>query len=101
MNNLNPKIKAAVKWLQENGFHTTDSGDGETHDFECDQKVPYVHMVTTKDKLVSESERLVSLLSEKGVELLPCDPGGTVPTVEGSYLPLMGIATITLWNVTL
>lgn len=35
--NLNPGIARTVQWLNSQGFMTTDSGDGATHDHECDR----------------------------------------------------------------
>lgn len=101
MNNLNPKIKATVEWLRQNGFNTTDSGDGETHDFECDQNIPYVHMVVKPEVLIYETRRLVNWLTEKGVKLEPQNETGKAQTVEACFSPLDGIATISLYNVML
>jgi hypothetical protein len=37
--NLNPGIAKTVALLNWMGYRTTDSGDGETHDHECDRDV--------------------------------------------------------------
>ncbi len=96
---INPGIAETLEWLNENGYRTTDSGDGKTHDFECDQPVPYVHMIVAPELLVQETRRLVSLLAARGIALKAMDETGKSPTVEASYLPIPGIATISLWNV--
>lgn len=98
---LNPGIVKTVEWLRNHGFETCDSGDGQTHDYECDLPVPYVHMMVDPSKLVSETDRLVKLLSEQGVKLEPMNQEGTTPTVDGGYSPLSGLASISLWNVML
>src|SRR3954471_8634728 len=96
---MNPGIVATVEWLQWNGFRTTDSGDGQARDFECDQPVPYVHILVDPTHLVAETDRLVNLLTQRGVKLEPMNPEGTAPTVEAGYMPLAGVAHISLWNV--
>ena len=48
MDKLNPGIVKTVKMLNDAGYTTTDSGDGETHDYECDRDVGYV-VVVLKD----------------------------------------------------
>lgn len=98
---INPGIVATVQWLQSNGFHTTDSGDGETHAHECDQPVPYVHILADPSSMVAEADRLVRLLKERGVEVGPMNEDNTVPTVEAAYSPTQGLAHISLWNVRL
>ena len=100
---VNPGIRKIVEWLNDHGFNTCDSGDGKTHDFECDQNVPYVHMQVPDYAMVSESKRLASLLRTKlHIEVQPMDEGCTVPVVEARYNPADGAwGTLTLWNVKL
>lgn len=54
---LNPGIVKTVEFLRTNGFITMDSGDGETHAFECDQPYPYVHMRCAPIEMVPELHR--------------------------------------------
>lgn len=100
MKNLNPGITRTVAWLREHGFNTQDSGDGATHDFECDQPIPYVHMMV-KDPilLVGTVRKLERLLAERGVSLQPMNEAGTAPAIEASWNPRDGFAIVTLWNV--
>lgn len=99
MNSLNPGIINTVKWLNENGFQTVDSGDGETHDFECDLDCAYVHISVSPENLVSETNRLYYLLSDNGVSLSEMDEDNINPTIQSSYNPLDGKAFISLFNV--
>ena len=98
MSNLNPGIVRTVEWLNAHGFKTIDSGDGETHDYECDRPYPYVVMITSPDKLVDEAERLYSLLSSEGFLLAPfgCESDACI---QASYDPADGTAVIELINL--
>lgn len=100
---LNPGIRETVAFLRAHGFATIDSGDGRTHEYECDQSVAYVHMrVMPPDDLISESQRLYDLLGDRIVFSDPVMDGDTVtlgPMIEAHYSPRDGIATISLWHV--
>lgn len=106
---LNPGIRSTVQRLREWGFNTADSGDGLTAQYDCDLPCPYVHIVTAPEELVSETERLVNLLNDVGIDFANCphpqfDPEGAIghPSVEASYLPLQRqCAAIHLINVIL
>lgn len=98
-NTLNPGIGNLVKLLRDNGFDTRDSGDGVTQNFQCDIGIPYVHMVTTRDALTFEADRLMQVLTEAGVTLEPTNEEGTTATIEAGYNPLGRWATLTVFNV--
>lgn len=98
---LNPGIRATVAVLRANGFDTCDSGDGTTHEHECDLDQPYVHMVVAKSRLIEESDRLVRVLKEHGVKLDPMNEDNSAPTVQSSYDPVAKAATISVFNVKL
>jgi hypothetical protein len=104
MSEINPGIRATVEWLRKRDFNTCDSGDGETHDFECDLSIPYVYMIVDPATiLISETDRLAFLLeSEKGIKLQPMDEElSGKPTIQANYNPQDGVATICLFNVKL
>lgn len=99
---INPGIRKTVEWLQSHGFKTCDSGDGETHDHECDLPMPYVHiMVPFPELLVEEADRLASLLKGVGIEIQPCNEDNSVPTLHAGYDAGNRVATISLFNVKL
>lgn len=98
---LNPGIRMMVQWLREMGFDTRDSGDGRTHQFECDLPIPYVHIMVEPAKLVEETDRLMRLLAKVGIEIEPCDEEGKVPSIESVYLPANRMGLISVFNVTL
>lgn len=98
---LNPGIRKTVEWLIQNGYQTTDSGDGEAHEHECDQDQPYVHMLIAPANLVQETDRLAALLKARGIEVQPMDENCSVPCLEAGYNPAHGAGTLTLWNVKL
>lgn len=83
---INPGIWKTVAWLNENGFETTDSGDGVTHSYTCDRTVGYVVIKTTPSTLVSETSRLVDLLKDKKLKLAPVGFFGGV-NIQASYDP--------------
>lgn len=100
---LNPGIQKAVQFLREHGFDTRDSGDGQTHEYECDMPIPYVHIVTeAKVDLALEADRLYLLLKEKGIDFEDAvnEEGEMLgPVIEAHYNPHEEIGTISLFNV--
>lgn len=100
---INPGILKTVQWLQSHGFKTCDSGDGETHDHECDLPIPYVHMmVEVPSLLVYEADRLATLLLfEHAIEVLPCNEDNSLATLHAGYDAGNHVATMSLFNVML
>jgi hypothetical protein len=88
---LDPGIRQTVKWLQDNGFVTTDSGDGvsKTEAIATGEALgfPHVFMMCSPDTLFVEAHRLYDLLRGKNL---------TSPQVEASYSPADGIALLLL-----
>ena len=69
---LNPGIRATVRWMRERGFNTTDSGDGETHEYECDRGWPFVAVKCDKLTAIAECERLYAAILERlGTDVCP------------------------------
>lgn len=98
---LNPGIRKTVEFLRSNDFNTIDSGDGETHTFECDLGIPYVHIQVDPDRLVAETRRLAGLLKTVGVVVEAQNEEGTAPTVEASFEPVSGLGIISMFNIKL
>lgn len=96
---INPGIRNVVEWLQGLGFETVDSGDGETHDFECDRPEPYVVIQTLPHRLVDDARRLRACLQARGIELEPQGPTPGVPVAQANYCPVSGTAFIDLTGV--
>jgi hypothetical protein len=96
---LNPGIRRTVAWLNENGFATCDSGDGETHDHACDREEPYVVVqVTPPSALTLDADRLRKLLTERGIKVVPVGiDGGT--WVQATYDPSNRIAFIDVSHI--
>jgi hypothetical protein len=92
---LNPGIVKLVTLLYQNGFYTCDSGDGKTHDYECDRDHAYVSMTVDPDRLVEETRRLQRVLRDHGVELFPQSPEDR-PFVQASFDPANEFAVIDL-----
>jgi hypothetical protein len=91
---INPGIRHTVQVLRSWGFDTQDSGDGQTHNHECDLPHPYVHISVHPSKLTGETLRCLSLLEQHGVKFddMP-DPQVDLegwqkhPQIEASYMP--------------
>lgn len=97
---LNPGIVNTVAWLQSKGLQTVDSGDGKTHDFECDRDHAYVVMVVKPADLAAEADRLMALLRLAGIEVKAHGPEGTThPAISASYDPGNGVAILDLMYV--
>jgi len=100
---LDPGIREVVRWLNDNGFKTVDSGDGKTKftedgkplpewesaDPEFDMVIPHPHVVieVVPDALVAETDRLHRLVQERA----PVEPVGLddAVTIQGTYDPAL------------
>lgn len=96
---LNPGIVKAVELINSMGFRTTDSGDGETHDYECDRDVGYVVVVLRDDQPLERSANRIALgLRGQGVELAaPGSAEGTM--ITASYSPHDGFRLVDISNI--
>ena len=100
--NLNPGIVQLVKLLNDAGFGTTDSGDGETHDHDCDRDHGYVVIMTDSANLVTETDRLKTVLEQAGILVVPQDMGRPEVGccyVQAMYCPADGFAIIDVMHV--
>ena len=94
---LNPGIKRTVCWLWCHNFLTCDSGDGETHEYECDREVAYVVMTVHPGILITEADRLLQLLRSVGVEVEPVSDGDGV-VIQATYDPANQTAVLELFG---
>jgi hypothetical protein len=101
LDRLNPGIRHTVEWLQSIGYRTCDSGDGVTHDHECDRDHAYVVMLVSVDELAHETRRLVESLRARGIEVGPIGETIDRPCIQASWDPAHGdaVATIDLMGV--
>ncbi len=92
---LDPGIRKTVRFLRDNHFVTTDSGDGETKQARgyIGEPEPNVYMVVGNDPrdLIEEALRLKKVLVERFGEKV-----GDRARVEASYSPFDGISIIAL-----
>lgn len=100
---LDPGIREVVRVMRDNGFRTTDSGDGVSKP--ADHRalnIPHVFaVVVPADALGSECDRLAYVLRQRGVRFSGADPlAGPVPHIEGTYDPIDRTAVIGLYYVT-
>jgi hypothetical protein len=99
---LNPGIRRTVEWLNQKGFETHDSGDGRTHEFECDRDHPYVVIVVPVEKLVDECHRLRDTLEDREVKIWPIGAtvgGKLMPCIQASYDPAAPLGILDVMHV--
>lgn len=96
---MNPGIRRTVRWMRSLGFDTCDSGDGTTHDYDCDSEWPYVAMLVPPEELVAQARRLQQAFKEIGItiEELSSEPK---PAIQASYDPGNETAAILLTDFT-
>lgn len=95
---INPGIRKIVSHLRRFGFNTTDSGDGETHLYECDRDYGYVVIRVEPEALITEARRLQQILREIGICTGCIVPEGVAspPTIQANYSPDDGLALLDL-----
>lgn len=96
---LNPGIKNTVRWLNDNGFDTCDSGDGATHDFGCDRVVGYVVCPVSPGWLIEGADELRRLVLSRGVEVTEQNEEGTAVCIQATYCPASKTAFLDLSGV--
>lgn len=91
---LDPGIRETVRWLNNRGFKTTDSGDGRTKPRSARTvEGPHVFITTTPDQMRAEADRLWGDLQFLG------RVGRSYAQVEASYDPGIKSAVILLSGV--
>lgn len=105
---LDPGIRHTVRWLQSEGFDTTDSGDGESKlqgDDPCLCALPFPHVAISVSpaRLHEEADRLWELLIQARINVTATivDNEQLVPAVnvEATYFPGSKTAMILLSGV--
>jgi hypothetical protein len=86
---LNPNIRELVRFLHENNYETTDSGDGTNHaeGMECAVPYPMIAINLEHDELVIAADELRELLGDAGVPMGRhyADEDHEVRRVEATY----------------
>ena len=106
---LDPGIREVVRWLNEAGFPTMDSGDGkakfdddgnELPGWEggtCGYGVPHAIIAVHPHMLVEQADDLVrALRSQVGITVQATSPDGSGVEVQANYDPANGIAVVVL-----
>lgn len=105
---LSPGVKDLVLWLSEQGFQTSDSGDGTHYAHGMGCAVPYamVAICSSPENMVSESLWLRHVLEKKGLvfgqgHVQNDEQGEEIPwpQIQATYDPYDGTAVIVLVNV--
>jgi hypothetical protein len=98
---INPGIRRSVILMQQWGYKTIDSGDGETHLYECDRECPYIVIDVPRHSMVTAANRLVKFLGGIGITTVPISPeipDGSV-SIQASYDPSNRIACIEVMGI--
>lgn len=95
---INPGVKRLVHWLNSLGLRTVDSGDGQTHDHECDRPDPYVVIMSEPHALVPTSLALRDMIEDLGIEVSPQGQGRVY--IQANFDPVDGYAFIDLNGMT-
>lgn len=101
---LDPGIRATVRWLRENGFHTVDSGDGAhkgSLGWDEDEYLPVAHvcMLVRPEVMREETLRLVELLADRGIMVYPQSVDENRPEMIAQFDPASGTCTLVLSGV--
>lgn len=90
---LDPGIRETVRFLRQNNFDTTDSGDGsKASEMECAESEPNAYMVVDNPRnLVSEAVRLRTVLVGRFGNKVRAQM-----SIEASFSPLDDVALIAL-----
>jgi hypothetical protein len=96
---LDDGVRDLVVWLNEQGFETTDSGDGSKYgEMEGAMDCPMVAIVTTDDYLVHDADKLLALLENQGVDF-PQDIVEGLPAIQATYNPIDQTGIILLTDI--
>jgi len=92
-------VRELVRWLNKQGYRTTDSGDGSHFDegMECAVEHPMIAIVTSVVDLVHETDQLYTLLKKRGVNF--DEKQATSPQIQASYDPHDRVPLIILTNI--
>ena len=96
---MNHKIEELVARLNAVGFITTNSGDGETHGFECDRVHAYVCIVSTPELLVEHARSLATFMKTCGVTVYAVGFDESLPCIQATFDPTDNTALIDLRGV--
>ena len=95
-------VRKLVQLLNENGFATTDSGDGSHCKEGMDCAVPHPMVVVglnaAEENLVQESMRLFTLLVSNGLSPARFQVDGQT-VIQTTYSPIDGLAFIVISHI--
>ena len=96
---MNPNIQDVVEFFQSERFNTVDSGDGETHEHECDRDEPYVVISVKHPSLLDyHANRVKYALQRNGIEPTPVGEDGV--SIQATLDPVDDSALIEVIGLT-
>lgn len=99
---IDPGVRNLVRWLNEKGYATTDSGDGVTKPADGDEGAethPHVYIQTSRAQLLDTADRLKSDLASVGVHVDQMGPDMSSPSIQATYDPGNVSSAIMLYGV--
>lgn len=98
---LDPGIREVVRFLNEAGFTTTDSGDGvsKTDPDGCHLDIANVHLIVSTAEAVAESHKVSDLFEGCGVMFSPAHPDAPEPSIQLTYNPHDGVAIVSVYGL--
>lgn len=99
---ITPGITKTVEWLNNNGFDTSDSGDGVVNIaamMEGALEYPNVTIPVRPAEMVYMASALLILLKKVGVDVLPASEDTSIPCISASYDPADNSAIVMLYGV--
>lgn len=96
-NEIDPGVRRLVRWLNDRGYRTTDSGDGVTKvgTMDCALRVANVAILATCFDLVQEARSLLEDFAKIGVIVENIEGA----TIQATYSPIDNVAVILLLGV--
>lgn len=102
---LCPGIRRTVQWFNQQGFETTDSGDGVSNQgMECASEWPNVVVACHPDKLITTTEDVYKALVDHGVRFPkdsqdPTFLAANSPLINSGYDPVTKKAYVLVLNI--
>lgn len=99
---LDPGVRQLVRILNNEGFVTTDSGDGYSKDEEARwMDCPHVCIsLDSPDDIITEADRLIAVMATYGVTIVQQGPEDEkTPCIQVDYCPVTRRASMLLMDV--
>lgn len=101
--NISKNVRNLVRLFNDNGFHTTDSGDGSHYQEGMEGAIPYpmiaIKLEAHAFNAVKDSYRLQKLLIDNGLSISKLMHDDE-PTIQLNFSPVCGLALLIVSHIT-